>query len=74
MGDGCFNNIVDKTFHHHKHISVLFKAIWASTGTLNCMKIATVTSLQNKQDSVQLCPFTAPESFNNIVDKNMSSP
>ena len=36
------------------------------------MKIATL--LQNKHNSVQKCPFTAPESFNNIVDKNMSSP
>ena len=24
MGDECFNNFEDKTFHHHKHISVLF--------------------------------------------------
>ena len=31
------------------------------------MKIATL--LQNKHDSVQSCPFTAPESFSNIVDK-----
>ena len=44
----------------------------ASIGALHCMKIATL--LQNKHDSVQLCPFTAAESFNNIVDKNMSSP
>ena len=72
MGDGCFNNIEDKTFHHHKHISVLFWAIWASIGAPICMKIATL--LQNKHDSVQKCPFTAPESFNNIVDKKMSSP
>ena len=37
------------------------------------MKIATL--LQNKHDSIQQCPFTASESFNdNIVDKNMPSP
>ena len=24
MGDECFNNFEDKTFHHHKHISVFF--------------------------------------------------
>ena len=30
--------------------------------------------LQNKRDSIQQSQFTAPESFNNIVDKNMSSP
>ena len=36
------------------------------------MKIATL--LQNKHDSIQFCPFTATEKFNNIVDKNMSSP
>ena len=40
-----------KTFHHHKHISVFFKAIWTSLGALNCMKIA--TALLNKHDSVQ---------------------
>ena len=71
-GDECFNNFEDKTFHHHKHTSVFFNAIGASIGALNCMKIATL--LQNKHNSVQYCPFTAPESFSNIVDKNMSSP
>ena len=35
------------------------------------MKIATL--LQNKHNGVLLCPFTAPESFNNIVDKNVIS-
>ena len=43
MGDGCFNNIVEKKpFHHHRHIYVLFLAIWASIGSLSCMKIATL--------------------------------
>ena len=51
MGDGCFNNIVHKPMHHHKHISVFFYAIWASIGALNCMESATL--LQNKHDSVQ---------------------
>ena len=51
MGDVCFNDIVDKTFHLQKRISVLFYAIWASTGKLHCMKNATL--LQNKHNIVQ---------------------
>ena len=72
MGGGCFNNSVDRNIYHHKHICVFFYAIWASIVALNCMKTATL--LQNKHDSVQKCQFTAPESFNNIVDQNMSLP
>ena len=47
MGDGYCNNIVDKKFNQHKHISVLFLATWASIRSLNCMEIATL--LQNTQ-------------------------
>ena len=52
--NGCQNVSIilyTKAFHHYKHISVFFNAIWASMGTLNCMKIASL--LQNKHDSVQ---------------------
>ena len=62
MGDACIISIVDKAFHH---FCVLLCHMGFHRNTVIFLKIASSLNI-----FVQLCPFIAPNNFNNVVDKN----
>ena len=72
MGDECFNNLSIKHF-------ITINTFLCSLGHIGLDRSTELHEnsyfiLLNEHDSVQLCPFTAPESSNNIVDKNIYYP